>query len=247
MKLQHALGGLEGLDKVDFQKRVFVEPWEKRIFAIHVAMMGLSKHLSKALPNYPIEQVPTAFKDIWTWADLRRGAEGMNPFEYFKYRYYEKWLGGISSFFVEKGYITQAELDAKIQMYLKEGNLEDAPLPKTDDTAIDEQIIRYLRKGDSPNREASSPPKFAAGDRVLVKNLPVAEHTRLPGHLRGKQGAIDRVYPGAYAYFPGPVDAIGPAMPVYSVCFDPKDIWGEKSEPGCKFYADIFEAYLEAA
>lgn len=98
MKLQHYLGGLEGIDSepLNFEKRVFVEPWETRIFGIHVAMMGLSKHLNQALPQYPIENVPTKFNSTWTWADLRKGAEAMNPFDYFRFRYYEKWLGGIS-------------------------------------------------------------------------------------------------------------------------------------------------------
>ena len=105
MKLQHYLGGLEGLpEPLTLEKRVFVEEWEKRIFGIHVAMMGLSNHLGSALPAYPIDEVPTAFKDEWTWADLRTGAEAMNPFDYFKFRYYEKWLGGITQFFVDKGY-----------------------------------------------------------------------------------------------------------------------------------------------
>lgn len=39
MKLQHTLGGLEGLDPVAPELRVFVEPWEERIFGIHTAMM----------------------------------------------------------------------------------------------------------------------------------------------------------------------------------------------------------------
>lgn len=150
MKLQHSLGGLEGLGPVDFQKKVFVEPWEKRIFGIHTAMMGLSIHLKEALPEYPIDQVPTAFKDIWTWADLRRGAEAMNPFDYFKLRYYEKWLGGISGFFVEKGYLSQEELNQKTNFYLKEGNVDPTPLPQKDIPGIDEQVIKYLELGDSP-------------------------------------------------------------------------------------------------
>jgi len=97
MKLQHYLGGLEGLGPVSFEKRVFVEPWEKRIFGIHVAMMALSSQL-------PLPAVPSGFKTVWTWADLRKGAESLNPFDYFKYRYYEKWLGGISGYFVSQGY-----------------------------------------------------------------------------------------------------------------------------------------------
>ena len=52
MKLQHYLGGLEGLDgPLDFEKRVFVEDWERRIFGIHVALMGLSSSLRDALPG----------------------------------------------------------------------------------------------------------------------------------------------------------------------------------------------------
>lgn len=245
MKLQHTLGGLEGLGPVDFQKRVFVAPWEKHIFGIHVAMMGLSAHLREAVPPYPLDDVPSHFHDTWTWADLRRGAEAMHPFDYFKLRYYEKWLGGISSFFVEKGYITQEELAAKTAFYLQAGNLDDGPLPQRACPAIDEQIIAYLRSGDSPRREVQSQPKFALGETVLVANAPVAEHTRLPGYLRSKQGVIEHVYAGAYAYFPGPVDGIGPAMPVYCVRFDPRHLWGEASaEPGCGLYADLFEAYL---
>ena len=34
----------------------------------------------------------------------------MNPFDYFKFRYYEKWLGGITQFFIDRGYVTEAEL-----------------------------------------------------------------------------------------------------------------------------------------
>jgi hypothetical protein len=76
VKLQHYIGGLEGLpeplslEPLSVEKRVFVEDWEKRIFGIHVAMMGLSNHLGAALPKYPIQDVPTTFKDYWTWGHL---------------------------------------------------------------------------------------------------------------------------------------------------------------------------------
>jgi nitrile hydratase subunit beta len=249
MKLQHHLGGLEGLGTPVFQKRVFVEAWEERIFGIHVAMMALSNHLDKARPKYPIKQVPTTFKDFWTWAHLRMGAEGMNPFDYFRLRYYEKWLGGISGFFISKGYITAAELDAQTAMYLSNGNLVSAPLPQGGNVAIDNQVIRYLREGDSPLGDIPAKPKFTAGMKVKVKDVPPVEHTRLPGHIRGKVGTIDLVYPGTYGYFfsTGP-DGIGDPMPVYLVSFDPKEIWGaEKAEPNSTYYDDLFEVYLEAA
>jgi hypothetical protein len=40
MKLQHYIGGLEGLPgPLTLDRRVFAEEWERRIFGIHVAMM----------------------------------------------------------------------------------------------------------------------------------------------------------------------------------------------------------------
>jgi nitrile hydratase subunit beta len=241
MKLQHNLGGIENLGSFPFEKRVFVEEWEKRIFGIHVAMMGLSSHLDTALPKYPIEKVPTAFKDEWTWADLRKGAEAMHPFDYFKYRYYEKWLGGISGFFVQKGYVDGKALEAKTAALLA-GN--GGPRPVRPSAAIDEQVMRYLREGDSGKRPGPAP-RWTVGDTVKVRDVHPTEHTRLPGYLRNKLGVVDVVYEGAFAYFcsTGP-DGIGSPMPVYCVKFDPEDIWGEMAEENSAIYADLFEAYL---
>lgn len=244
MKLQHNLGGLEGLpEPLDFEKRVFVAEWEKRIFGIHVAMMGLSNHLGSALPKYPIEEVPTTFADEWTWADLRTGAEAMNPFDYFKFRYYEKWLGGITQFFIDKGYVDEAELTAR------QGD-SACPGPETGadaqfEPAIDDQVVDYLRRGDSPRRDVAHP-RFAVGDRVRVTNVPPGDHTRLPGHLRGRPGTVERVFEGDYAYFTHTGDGIGDPMPIYIVAFRPDDLFGARTEPGPQtFYAELFEAYLE--
>jgi nitrile hydratase len=239
MKLQHYLGGLEGLpEPLNLEKRVFVEEWEKRIFGIHVAMMGLSNHLSSALPAYPIEEVPTAFRDEWTWASLRTGAEAMNPFDYFKFRYYEKWLGGITSFFVEQGYVTEEELAAKAS--------SPAPTdPNAASAAVDDQIEQYLRMGDSPRRDVAHP-RFAVGDRVRVTDVPAAAHTRLPGYLRSHVGTVERVFEGDYAYFCHTGDGVGDPMPIYVVEFTPTELWGARAEDHPNsIYAELFEAYLQ--
>lgn len=243
MKLQHYLGGLEELpEPLNFEKRVFVEQWEKRIFGIHVAMMGLSNHLGSTLPQYPIDQVPTAFSDEWTWADLRTGAEAMNPFDYFKFRYYEKWLGGITQFFIDKGYVTEAELAARKEELAAESAAEVDPVPE-----IDDQVVDYLRRGDSPRRDVAHP-KFAVGDSVRITNVPAAAHTRLPGYLRGRVGTVERIFEGDYAYFTHTGDGIGDPMPIYIVAFDPQELFGERAEGGpLTIYAELFEAYLEGA
>jgi nitrile hydratase len=236
------LGGIENLGPVWVEPRPFVEEWEKRIFGIHVAMMALSTHLDGALPDYDMQSVPTAFESEWTWGHLRMGAEAMNPFDYFKFRYYEKWLGGISSFFVEQGYVDGAELDALAAAYLA-GSA--APAPTREVPGIDAQVLAYLREGDSPERDAAVLPAFAVGDTVFVRDVHPVAHTRLPGYLRGKFGVVDHVYAKPYAYFfsTGP-DGIGPAMPVYSVKFSPGELWGAMSEPNTLVYADLFEVYL---
>lgn len=248
MKLQHSLGGLEGLDPITPVTEVFVEPWETRIFGIHTAMMALSNHLDESNPQYMIDQVPTNFKSFWTWGHLRMGAEAMHPFEYFRARYYEKWLGGISGFFVAEGYITQEELDTRTAEYLEDSEKAACPLPSGGNPAIDQQVEKYLREGDSPMRPYSAPPKFAVGDTVRVKSSLVADHTRLPGNLQGHLAEVVKVYEGAFTYFFPTADGIGTPMPVYSLAFQPEELW-EKSlaDLNSVYYNDIFEVYLEAA
>jgi nitrile hydratase subunit beta len=201
-------------------------------------MMALSTHLSLA-------PTQSSFKNKWSWADLRTGAEGMNPFDYFKYRYYEKWLGGISGFFVEEGYITEEELEAETQAILAGAKTtEHDPAARPVDPQIDARVETYLLVGDSPKQDVAFVNRFEVGDIVQVKDVPAAEHTRLPGFLRGRVGTVEAVYPGAYGYFNETGDGIGPAMPVYCVKFEPGDLWAVRVEDGFTIYADLFDAYL---
>lgn len=242
MKLQHTLGGLEGLGPINFEKKVFVEDWEKRIFGIHTALMGLSDSLREAIPDYDLDASGTAFRTTWTWADLRKGAESMNPFDYFKFRYYEKWLGGISAYCVENGYLTGDEFAAAIERYRADAG---ASLPPDAAAAIDEQVIRYLREGDSPRRGPATP-KFAVGETVLIANPPAGDHTRLPGYLRGHEGVVESVAEGNYTYFCSTGgDGLGEPVPVYIVRFDPVELWGATAEPHpSPVYAELYEPYL---
>ena len=249
MKLQHYLGGIENLGPVSTETRVFVAPWEKRIFGIHTVMMAESAHLANARHPYPVDALPTSFKSDWTWASLRTGAEDMQPFEYFKYRYYEKWLGGISQFFIDQGYITTEELAKKTAHFRSDPGaaLPDGAVAANE--AIGAQIDAYLTIGDSGAHQLDRETRFKAGETVHIADPEAVDHTRLPGYLRSKKGVVDLVYPGAFSYFvsTGP-DGIGAAMPVYRVAFDAADIWGaHKSEAQTTIYADLYEAYLLTA
>ncbi|MBM7049279.1 MULTISPECIES: nitrile hydratase subunit beta [Rhizobium] len=237
MKLQHYLGGLEGLGPVSTETRVFVETWETRIFGIHTAMMALSSQL-------PLPQTPSIFSTVWTWADLRKGAESLNPFDYFKFRYYEKWLGGISGYFIDKGYITAEELDALTEEYYSDPS---KPVPTAGDQAIDDRVVQYLVEGDSPKRDLNVSFEFAVGDAVSIKNVPSVEHTRLPGFLRDKTGTVETVYDGAYVYLCDTgTDGIGAAMPVYCIRFEPEELWPNNAEKNFSLYADLYAHYVGA-
>jgi nitrile hydratase subunit beta len=246
VKLAHHLGGIENLGPVSTDTRVFAEPWEKRIFGIHTAMMAESTHLANALHSYPVAALPTTFRNDWTWASLRTGAEDMNPFEYFKYRYYEKWLGGIAQFFIDQGYITAEELAEKSAHYRAN---PDAALPEKPVAELTAQIDAYLQNGDSGYHALEGKTRFAKGDTVRIADPDAVDHTRLPGYLRNKTGVVDLVYPGAFSYFVSTgVDGIGAPMPVYRIAFDVADIWGAgKSEANTTIYADLFEAYVQPA
>jgi nitrile hydratase len=246
MKLQHYLGGLENLGPVSLETKVFVAEWEKRIFGIHTVMMAASPHLDQALPKYPMDKVPTTFKEKWTWAHLRTGAEGMQPFEYFKYRYYEKWLMGISQMFIDRGYIAADDLDKLTEHYRAQ---PDAPLPLQENPALKEQVVRYLNCGDSGLRTPPAAPRFKVGETVQVADPEAAEHSRLPGFLRNKRGTVTEVYADAFEYFvsTGPDGLEGPQH-VYCVAFDAADIWGAAmTEPNTVIYADLFDTYLKTS
>lgn len=236
MKLQHRLAGLEAIGPVSTEPRVFVEDWETRIFGIHSAMMALSTQLD-------LPETPSTFHTIWTWADLRKGAEAMNPFEYFKFRYYEKWLGGISSYFIENAYITEDELDALTEEYLAD---PEKPLPEADVTPIDERVIQYLVEGDSPKRDVTPSFYFETGDTVVIADPPSIEHSRVPGYMRGRICEVERVYDGAYVYLcEVEADGIGPAMPCYTVGVSADEVWPNNVEPNVTVYADLYAAYLK--
>lgn len=224
MKVQHYLGGIENLGPVDVEKRVFVEPWEAQLFAVHTTMMGTG---------------------IWAWPDLRVLAESMNPLDYFKYRYYIKWLGGMCKFLISRNYISEKELEAKTKYYLEN---PDAAQPNAGNNDVTERVIEYFYTGANPYRDVAVNPIFRVGDTVRVKDMPPAVHTRLPGYLRNRIGVVETVYKGAYLYADNvPTDGICTAQPVYLVKFKTRDLWDDIPDKGDVLYNDCFEVYLEAA
>lgn len=179
---------------------------------------------------------------VWTAADLRRGIETVNPADYFQNSYYERWLESLISFFLDTGYFTENDLIQKIPQVL---NPSGYPMPKGADPSKTATILEILRKGKSVQEKTNDKPLFQAGEKIRVKNVPLTDHTRLPGFLRSKIGVIDTVYDGVYFYFNTGVDGLGKHQPAYRVRFDLKDLWTESSRENDLVYADLYECYLE--
>ena len=235
MKVQHYIGGIEGLGPVTFEKRVFVEPWEKRIFGIHVAMMALSSQL-------PLAATPSKFKTVWTWADLRKGAELLNPLDYFKYRYYEKWLGGISGGFMKTGTSPRRNWKKRTQQVLTN---RAAAQKSGGDPAIDKRLRPIWSKATFQSATPISSRSSRRARRSLSRTRRRSSIRVCPASCVIEPALSIRFIqePIMYLTSTGP-DGVGPAMPVYCVRFDPEDIWKGNTDKNVIFYADLFEAYV---
>ncbi|MFQ5774452.1 MAG: hypothetical protein ACE5GS_08055 [Kiloniellaceae bacterium] len=90
----HDLGGMDGLGPIDPEPNepVFHEPWERRVFALTLAM---------------------GYFGLWNIDMSRHARERMDPLAYLRTTYYEHWLHGLETLLVEKGLISRDELEAR--------------------------------------------------------------------------------------------------------------------------------------
>ncbi|MEO1468781.1 MAG: SH3-like domain-containing protein [Pseudomonadota bacterium] len=88
---------------------------------------------------------------------------------------------------------------------------------------------------------------FAVGERVRVRDRPVATHYRTPRYIRGRTGVIER-YCGAHqdperlAYG----DRAAPRVPLYRVRFRQAEIWAAYAGPVTdSLDIELYEPWLE--
>lgn len=220
MKLQHYLGGFEGLGTCDLDRNVFHADWEKRVFGMGVALFC---------------------NGVWTGADMRRGIENLDAADYLRFGYYERWLISLISHLVKEGVVSVEELERAASSGLTAtGDSSD----RGEVSPPTEKILSILKKGNSPKRETPVKPRFQLGQKVAVRDAAPSDHTRLPGFLRQKRGVVETVYPGAYIYHDTGDDGLGSPQPVYRVRFKSKDVWPNSDDANTTIFADLFEAYL---
>lgn len=146
-----------------------------------------------------------AWRGIWLSEERRRmGNVDVGRAQYLGLPYYGRWLMSVARILIEKHHIGLTELTermAEVKERYAGGIDEDHPLearPKFegDGSGVTRNAhhIHAVGKGD-PQVYAgqAGEAKFAVGDRVTVRELPVIFYTRTPEYVRGATGEIAAV------------------------------------------------------
>lgn len=226
MQAASDLGGLRGLGPVvrEENEPVFHAEWERRIFGIANVLIG------KGL--FPVDE-------------LRHKIETIDASAYAGTAYYAHWNWGVERLVVEKGILTEDEIDARMREF---GRHPEAPVPRQEDPEFTKiALVVFKELGDTPRREIADPQRFAAGDRVVAVGAQTTGHTRLPKYIRGLTGVVDSC-DGAFV-FPD-TSAVGTGENpqwTYTVRFEAEDVWGDVAEQRAPVYVGLWESYLEPA
>lgn len=213
------LGGSHGFGPIapEPNEPVFHAAWEKRVFALAMAM---------------------GFTGAWTLDGSRAMRESLPPAEYLAASYYEIWLKALERQVVESGLATGEEIAS--------GRAVEAPTPVARVLSAEILEPRF-RAGFPSEREPQAPARFAVGDAVAAKVMNPLGHTRLPRYVRGRRGRIESidgcfVFPDTNAARQGE----HPTW-LYTVGFDAAELWGPEADPGGRVTIAAFEPYLDPA
>jgi nitrile hydratase len=215
----HDLGGQMGFGPVAPEKDepIFHAAWERRALALTLAM-GATRE--------------------WNIDMSRQARESLPPAQYLSSSYYEIWIAGLCRLMLAKGLLTEAELAS--------GKMATPP-KKVAGKLLAKDVAAALARGSPTTRAATAAPRFAIGDKVRAKNIHPQTHTRLPRYLRGHVGEVVllhgiHVFPDANAHGKGDMP-----LPLYTVRFSAREIWGEARNPRDAVSANLWESYLDAA
>ena len=211
------LGGAHGFGPVlcERDEPVFHHPWERRAFAITLALGFLGR---------------------WNIDMSRYYRENRDPVDYLSSTYYELWLKGVERLAVDQGLISEQELASGRALSKRD------PAIQPPDAARARELLKGSRgaKVDLPVAAL-----FAPGDRVRVKNLHPATHTRMPRYCRGKTGSVASDH-GVYVFPDTHALGLGPKpQHCYSVRFTALELWGEPRRD--VVHVDLWDDYLEKA
>ena len=161
----HDLGGMDNFGPIirEENEPVFHEDWERKIYALTIAMF------------------PAGYCKV---DEMRRTTENIEPAVYLQARYYQKWLLTLESILLEKDILTKEEIETG-RSIRTEGGYKLPPVAK--------EMIQFAMHNPVPaNLDIEIAPKFHTGDQIIAKNIHPYHHTRLPRFIRGRRGVVEK-------------------------------------------------------
>lgn len=213
----HDMGGARGFGPVvsEPNEPVFHDEWERRTFALTVAM---------SRPGG------------WNIDMSRFARENRPPDDYLSKSYFQIWLAGLETLMIERGLVSREEIEA--------GKVLSPAKPDVK-TMRPQDIEAGIRRGAPTERDATAPAMFAIGDRVRMKNIHPTTHTRLPQYVRGHLGTIELNHGcHVFADLNSLGIGENPQW-LYTVRFDGPELWGKDADPTLSVSVDAWESYLE--
>jgi nitrile hydratase len=234
----HDVGGMHGFGPIvrEPDEPVFRAAWEGRVRA----MMTQAE--------------PALFRSAHGG---RFAIEAVEPVRHLAASYWERWLAALELGLLARGLTTREELAARVAHFAAH---PEAPLASPVDAARGPR--GSVRRGAAGTTGASSTvvargaaepsshrppalPRYQTGEEVRTRDMNPAGHTRLPRYARGHRGEVVRVSPAA----PVPDRVVGGLLPVplpvYTVRFSARELWGPQGHPNDTVDVDVWESYLE--
>ena len=170
---------------------------------------------------------------------FRHALNRQHPLDYLLDGYYGRWLKCAENLLTDSSIIAPGAVEARARKLAGDEGVEEPPVPEPNKPD-------YAPTGPGSIRTIDTPPKFAVGDRIHVKDLHPKGHTRLARYVRRRAGVVTmlqpaQVLPDTHAHFLGEN-----AQHVYNVAFDSHELWGNEAEQ-FEVRMDLYEDYLELA
>ena len=192
------MGGFMSFGPINPEKDepVFHREWERRAFALNLAM-GMT--------------------GTWNIDQMRHARERLDPLTYWSSSYYEYRHYGLEKQLAEQGLATLEEM--------KSGHKSVPALP-VKRVAKAQMIPAILNSGGPATRPSNLPQGFQIGDKVRARNITPDGHTRLVRYARGHTGEIVMVHgthvlPDSSAHGKG-----DDPQWLYTVRFTARELWG---------------------
>jgi len=219
MTSPHDLGGQSGHGlvnpKPESGEELFSTNWERRIFALTLAVGALGK---------------------WNLDQSRYSRERQSQEAYLQNSYYRNWLIGLESLLLEFDLLTSDELETGISK--QECDLEEITLLRAAD------VHGLLRSGKRATMASEKKAVYAPGDIVKVIDSETNGHTRAPRYVKGKEGVICASY-GSFVYPDKHAEGLKSPEYLYNVEFESRTLWNLDVTSRDTVRLDLFEPYLE--